>query len=515
MAELMPKSLVSKIQNGESITVEFKRSYDQLPNNLFETVCAMLNRSGGHIFLGINDDGSIDKGIATTAIAKLKKDFVNMCNNPQKIFPTIHIELNDYTINNKIILYAFIYESSDVHKTANKIFDRNEDGDFDITCNTHLLSQMYIRKSSTYIENKIYPYAKTSDLRIDLIEKARRLASNRTANHPWEQMNNDELLRSAGLYERDLQSGEEGINLAGILLLGKDETIASALSYYRTDAILRINDIERYDDRDDIRTNLLDSYDRLISFLQKHTDEKFYIENGQRINIRDIIAREICANMLIHREYSNPTPAQLLIEQNTITTINANKPRFVGYIDTSNFSPFPKNPRIASFFKEVGYADELGSGIKKIAKYAKIYSNNNPSFQEGETFQAIVYLSNSSKPTQHTDLRKRILTFIIENNGVSRKDINNFIYPSLQEYTETQKSSKIHNIMANLSRNGLIKNEGSNKAPSWIYCAKKEHNKKHNNPNKTTIHTVSKQSLLKNQLLCYNKTNNTCFYAYA
>ena len=127
MPELIPKNLLSKIQAGENMTVEFKRSYNQLPDNLFETVCAMLNRSGGHIFLGIEDDGSINQGIDIASIAKLKKDFVNMCNNPQKIFPTIHIELNDYIINDKTILYAFIYESSDVHKTTNRILDRNED----------------------------------------------------------------------------------------------------------------------------------------------------------------------------------------------------------------------------------------------------------------------------------------------------------------------------------------------------------------------------------------------------
>lgn len=481
MTEIIPNNLLSKFHSGESITVEFKRSYDQLPDSLFETVCAMLNRSGGHIFLGIENDGSIDKGINPECLTKMKKDFVNLCNNPQKIFPTIHLELKDYLLDDKIILHVFVYESSEVHKTANKIFDRNEDGDFDITYNTHLISQMYIRKSSTYIENKIYPYAKVSDLREDLIERARKLASNRTANHPWEQMDNHELLRSAGLYEQDLQSGEEGINLAGILLLGKDETIASALSYYRTDAILRVNDTERYDDRDDIRTNLLDSYDRLISFLQKHTNEKFYIENNQRINIRDIIAREICANILIHREYSNPTPAQLIINKDSITTTNANKPRFIGYIDTNNFSPYPKNPRIASFFKEIGFADELGSGIKKITKYSKIYSVNTPSFKEGETFEAIIYLPGSPKRKSSIDIKNHILNLIIENNEVSRKQINDSLYPLLEEYTDSQKSSKVQNVIANLSRNGVIINKGSNKFPKWTYYdSNNEHNKKHN-----------------------------------
>lgn len=191
------------------------------------------------------------------------------------------------------------------------------------------------------------------------------MASNRTSNHPWSKMSNEEMLRSAGLYERNLETGKEGLNLACILLFGKDEIISSALSYYKTDAILKVKDIERYDDRDDIRTNLLKSYDRLTYFIKKHLNDKFYIEDDQRINVRDIIARELCVNLLIHREYSNPYPAKLIITKENIITENANKPRTIGFIDLNNYSPYPKNPKIASFFKEIGLADELGSGIKK------------------------------------------------------------------------------------------------------------------------------------------------------
>ena len=40
--------------------------------------------------------------------------------------------------------------------------------------------------------------------------------------------------------------------------------IQTALPHYRTDAILRKENLDRYDDRDDIRVNLLRSYERLM-----------------------------------------------------------------------------------------------------------------------------------------------------------------------------------------------------------------------------------------------------------
>ena len=38
------------IKQGEGMRVEFKKSTNKLPKNLFESICAMLNRDGGDIF---------------------------------------------------------------------------------------------------------------------------------------------------------------------------------------------------------------------------------------------------------------------------------------------------------------------------------------------------------------------------------------------------------------------------------------------------------------------------------
>ena len=167
MINQIPENLLNLIRNGESSTVEFKTANKKLPENLFETICSMLNRNGGHIFLGVQDDGTI-RGVYKNYVKNMKSDFANLCNNSEKISPTIHLEIKEYLCEEKELLYIYVYESSDVHKTVNKIFDRNEGGDFEITGNTSLISQLYIRKSSTYIENKIYPFATIEDLRKDL-----------------------------------------------------------------------------------------------------------------------------------------------------------------------------------------------------------------------------------------------------------------------------------------------------------------------------------------------------------
>lgn len=441
------------IDGGESITVEFKQSKGKLNKDVFETVCAFLNRNGGHLFLGVRDDGEII-GIKDEEIEKIKKEFVTSLNNSNKISPTAYISITGVEIKGKNVLYAYIPESSQVHKCSGKIYDRNEDGDFNISENTTLLSNMYIRKQSTYIENKIFPYAKIEDLRTDLISRIRQMASNQRDNHPWISMDDINLLKSAGLYLLDPQTGTEGITLAGILLFGKDELIRAALPHHRTDAILRKVDIDRYDDRDDIRTNLIESRDRLMAFISKHLNDKFYLEGDIRISLRNKIFREAVSNMLIHREFSNPYPAKIIIEKHRVYIENATKSRIIGEIDPFNFSPYPKNPVLAKFFSEIGWAEELGSGIRNIFRYTKIYSGADPKFIEDDVFKTIIPLDEQATPQAtpqakiEDDRTHDILEFC--RSPKSRKEIQDYL--GIKDRRHFSK-----NILSPLLRGGLLK----------------------------------------------------------
>ena len=390
----MNKAGIKKlIRKGEGISIEFKECRNKLSRDVFESICAFLNRNGGELILGVNDSGKLT-GIVPEAVEQVKKDLVTALNNPQKLNPPSYLMPEEVVIEGKRIIRLFVPESSQVHRCNGKIYDRNEDGDFDITINTNLVTALYIRKQTTYSENLIYPYVSIKDLRPDLIAKARQLAVNQRQGHPWAGMSDIELLKSAQLFQRDYQSGKEGYTLAAVLLLGHDQVILSVLPHHRTDALLRRENTDRYDDRDDIRTNLMDSYERLMAFVAKHLPDPFFLEKDQRISLRDHIFREVAANMLIHREFLNPFPAKFIIETHRVFAENSNKPHGYGLIDPANFTPFPKNPVIARFFKEIGGADELGSGVRNLFKYCRHYSwRKRPELIEGDIFKCIVPLT--------------------------------------------------------------------------------------------------------------------------
>ena len=224
---------------------------------------------------------------------------------------------------------------------------------------------------------------------------ARKRRDNRNEKHPWESMQDSELLRTSGLILTDEQ-GRTGITLAAILLFGTDNMIASACAHHKTDCIYRVYNLDRYDDRDVIDpTNLLDSYDSMFDFDfgQKHLNDLFVLDGIQSVSARDAILREIISNSLAHRDYSNGYVAKMVIEKDRILVENGNRAHGIGVLDLKTFKPFAKNPPISKTFREIGFADELGSGMRNSYKYTKLYSGAEPEFIEGDVFYVIIPLT--------------------------------------------------------------------------------------------------------------------------
>ena len=205
-----------------------------------------------------------------------------------------------------------------------------------------------------------------TDLRPELIEKCRRYVRINRDNHPWADMDDLQLLKSAQLYQEDPEAKQNGVTLAGAMLFAPDLLILKVCPAHRTDLILRKVNVDRYDDRDLVCTNLIESYDRILAFVQKHLPDPFYLEGIEHRSLRDAIFREVASNILIHREYSSGVPARLIIEYGQVTTWNANRPHGFGLLNPDTFAPYPKNPVIGAFFREIDRADELGSGMRNL-----------------------------------------------------------------------------------------------------------------------------------------------------
>ncbi len=166
-----------------------------------------------------------------------------------------------------------------------------------------------------------------------------------------------------------------------------------------------------------------------------------------------------------------------------------------GIITPDNIEPNPKNPIIASFFRNIGYVDQLGSCVRNLFKYSTYYSGKEPEFREGDIFRIIVPLDaemvgettqgggqGTTQATQHTtqdatqgtpqadmDLSDIVISIIDQiriNPSVSQSKIaenlgckvDNIIY-----YVKRLKDKKV------LSR------EGSQQKGHWVVNLEKYH----------------------------------------
>lgn len=393
---MTPNYIRKLLAEGEGLTVEYKKCKDGLSGGVWETVCSFSNRYGGHLILGADDDGTV-LGVNRNAALSMKKNFANTLNNPQKTSPSLFLNLEETELDGKLLLCVYIPVSSQIQSCSGRIYDRNEDGDFDITNSAELVAQLSLRKANQFTEREIFPYANLDDMRLDLIPRVKKMAVGRIPDHPWKDMEPMELFRSAGLYEDDKRTGKKGFNLAGILLFGKDEVVRSCAPGCVTDALLRRDNIDRYDDRRYVETNLIEAYDQLMDFIAKHTNDPFFLIGDQNVSVRTWISRELVSNILAHREYSKAFNAKIIIERERIYAENWNRSNEHGRITLENFIPQSKNPIIAKFFMNIGRADQLGSGIRNLYQYTKLYSGGEPQLIEGDIFKTIIPLSSTSE----------------------------------------------------------------------------------------------------------------------
>lgn len=473
----IPQELLELIQGGENLTVEFKKSRTEITKDVYETVCAFSNRDGGHIFLGVRDSCEII-GIEDDKVDKVKKDFVTSINNENKMYPPLYLTPTEYEYDGKHILYIRVPVSHDVCRCNGRIYDRNHESDIDITHHSDEVYRLYARKSGSYFVNKVTGFGMNS-LRSDLIERARSMTRVREKEHPWRSMSDEALLRSAGLILTDEHTQKEGVTIAAILLFGSDNTIMSVLPQHKTDAIFRVFNADRYDDRDVVITNLIESYDRLMAFGKKHLNDTFHLDGIQSVSARDNILREIVSNLLAHRDFSNAYVAKLVIERDRIYTENANLSHGHGALSLATFEPFPKNPPISKVFREIGLADELGSGMRNTYKYTKMYSGGEPQFVEGDVFRITIPLSEVATATVGPDV-------ITPSNGVINGAITGAINLSatekrvLQFFKDNPRATKlivassvgigagtVERAIKKLKELNLLERVGSNKTGYW------------------------------------------------
>jgi len=147
-----------------------------------------------------------------------------------------------------------------------------------------------------------------------------------------------------------------------------------------------------------------------------------------------------------------------------------NRPYMTGRISLENFKPHPKNPIIANFFKQLGWVEELGSGVRKMYKYCPLYVDGAmPTIEDGDVFKLTI-----RHETEAVDANvganvgaNQILNIIIENEGINGAAISE----KLPEITKRT----VERYLQKLRESGLIEFRGASKTGGYYILKPSKH----------------------------------------
>ena len=99
----IPEDLRRLLAGGTSATVVCREAGTELPEDVYETICALANRDGGHLFLEVREDGQV-VGIRADRVEQFKRQIKTDVRDEEKMHPGMDLHPVCYDADGKRIL---------------------------------------------------------------------------------------------------------------------------------------------------------------------------------------------------------------------------------------------------------------------------------------------------------------------------------------------------------------------------------------------------------------------------
>ena len=259
--EMNKDRFIALTKLGEGNQIEYKTCREDVSESLYETVCSFLNHTGGHILMGVTDDGMI-VGVNSDRAETLKKNIINSIKNTELFLPCPYFTPQILGVDDKVVLYLEIPCGEYVYRFKGRYWDRNGDADIDVTDQPELLLSLFERKNPHLFEERTVEGLTMEHLDHATFQYSRNVIAARKPAHPWLQMTDEQILLSTHLAKRS-DDDKLLLKYAALILFGKEDAIVELMPRYRFEALFHMctyaqyNDMKqfpnRYDDRRTMR----------------------------------------------------------------------------------------------------------------------------------------------------------------------------------------------------------------------------------------------------------------------
>lgn len=389
----------------ESATVEFKREYI---NDLYKEVIAFVNTSGGTIYVGVNDDGSI------CGVDNINDTQIKCTDNiKDNIKPDVmaFVDIKPVVIEGKNVLQIAVNKGSMAPYYAQSkgirpegVFVRRGTASTPAT-QTEILNM--IKDVSTAYED-----ARSLEQNLTFIEAERQFES---AGLPF----GEAQQRSLGIIGRDgcytnlayLLSDQCGYKIKFAVFDGQTKEVFRDRHEFTGSLFRQIDDV----------TRIIDSNNRLSSPK---------INGVRREDYRDYpveAIREALLNAVVHRDYAMNGDTLISMFSDRIEFISlGGLVRGVEMADVMMGVSYLRNRKLADIFYRIHLIEAYGTGIAKIKKSYE-GQRKQPLFEcAPNSFKAVLYKIEralTSTTAGSADREAEIEKIVAERGEIVRRDV--------------------------------------------------------------------------------------------
>ena len=408
--------LIAHLEDIEWEDFEVKCAKNELPKNIWETVSAFSNCSGGWIVLGVVQNGKKFTVEGIDNAEKIESDFLNTLRSIGKMnHPVLPIS-KKYSIDGKTVM-AFYVPSSPFkpvwYNGISNTFIRSGSGDrraTEMEINAMLRDQAFGIKS-----DECAPGTSFEDIEPGSFDTFRRHIKLFNESYPYSDSNNETFCRKTGIIAR----GGSELSIGGLLMLGRLDSIHRIIpgfwvDYIEIPGVSYETAAQRYTFRMQEQENLWEYYKVIIQRFRLYTDNPF-TATSDGVSPEDdsqlYALKEGLVNFLAHSDYFSPMHPTIRVYADRIELQNPGGFHIpIDRLMRETVSQ-PRNPSIIKLFRAAKLGENAGYGIDKIRNWSKL-TGKEVVFKSEFAYSTVTYYMkdavNPTKTTTKTTTKKSV-----------------------------------------------------------------------------------------------------------
>ena len=362
-----------------------RRGLGEVPVAFWETYSAMANSQGGQVVLGVQERQ--DRSFRILGLGepeRVERELWDGLQDPSKVNVNLlqreDVELKE--LEGKTILVIRLPRAKREERPVyikgdlwNGTFIRVHEGDR--RASKERIRRMIADAEYEVRDDRIVAGFGLADLDDAALKAYRQMFRGTDPDHPWVSLDDKEFLTQLGGWRRDRSSGEEGLTAAGLLLLGRFNTIHEVFPHYFVDYQERraeadtIEWIDRVYPDGKWSGNLFDFYWRVVRKLVADLRVPFRLApdltRRDDTHVHEAL-REALVNTLIHADYEGRVSVEVIKRPDCFEFRNPGTLRLPIEVIRAGGRSDCRNHTLQGMFLRIGLGERAGSGFSRILR---------------------------------------------------------------------------------------------------------------------------------------------------